>query len=89
MQIDTHIIDTIETESNDKNDVERLKKDFAEASNRSYNDLKSAHSTLQKYAAPEVTDSSKRRASTPYSRDMWGVGCVLWEAFNGILPAAR
>lgn len=44
---------------------------------------------LQKYAAPEVTDLSKRRAATPHSRDMWGIGCVLWEAFNGILPAAR
>ncbi len=44
---------------------------------------------LQKYAAPEVSDSSKRRAAMPYSRDMWGLGCIVWEAFNGSLPAAR
>ena len=35
--------------------------------------------SLQKYDPPEVTDHAKRRQSTPWSRDMWGVGCVVWE----------
>eukprot|EP00095_Tigriopus_kingsejongensis_P012694 maker-scaffold22_size673200-snap-gene-5.35 protein:Tk12694 transcript:maker-scaffold22_size673200-snap-gene-5.35-mRNA-1 annotation:"hypothetical protein TcasGA2_TC008834" len=44
---------------------------------------------LAKYDSPEVSDPSKARASTPWSRDMWGVGIVIWEVFNGPLPAAK
>ena len=44
---------------------------------------------LAKYDPPEIGDSSKRRLSTPWSRDMWGMGCIVWEVFNGPLPAPR
>ena len=44
---------------------------------------------LSKYDPPEIGDSSKRRMSTPWSRDMWGMGCIVWEVFNGPLPAPR
>lgn len=44
---------------------------------------------LQKYDPPELNDPAKRRQSTQWSRDMWGLGCVIWEVFNGPLPAAK
>lgn len=49
----------------------------------------SALQSLVKYDPPEIGDSSKRRLSTPWSRDMWGMGCIVWEVFNGPLPAPR
>ncbi|TRY80821.1 hypothetical protein TCAL_07494, partial [Tigriopus californicus] len=44
---------------------------------------------LAKYDSPEVHDAAKARVSTPWSRDMWGVGVIVWEVFNGPLPAAK
>lgn len=44
---------------------------------------------LAKYDSPEVHDPAKARVSTPWSRDMWGVGIIVWEVFNGPLPAAK
>ncbi|PNF36414.1 hypothetical protein B7P43_G15898 [Cryptotermes secundus] len=41
---------------------------------------------LEKYDAPEKCDSSKQRFVTKCSTDMWGLGCLIWEAFNGPLP---
>ncbi|CAG5106864.1 Similar to scyl1: N-terminal kinase-like protein (Xenopus tropicalis) [Cotesia congregata] len=35
---------------------------------------------LQTYSPPEVRENAK-----PTSVDMWGLGCLIWEAFNGPL----
>lgn len=43
-------------------------------------------SALEKYDAPEKCDPSKQRFVTKCSTDMWGLGCLIWEAFNGPLP---
>jgi len=39
---------------------------------------------LEKYDPPEK--SSKSRKSEKWSADMWGLGCLIWEVFNGKLP---
>ncbi|XP_063221892.1 N-terminal kinase-like protein isoform X1 [Bacillus rossius redtenbacheri] len=41
---------------------------------------------LEKYDPPEKADPSKQRHITKCSTDMWGLGCLIWEAFNGPLP---
>ena len=42
--------------------------------------------SLEKYDPPEKSDPSKQRLITKCSTDMWGLGCLIWEAFNGPLP---
>nr|CAD7401360.1 unnamed protein product [Timema poppensis] len=42
--------------------------------------------SLEKYDPPEKADPSKQRQITKCSTDMWGLGCLIWEAFNGPLP---
>jgi SCY1-like protein 1 len=44
---------------------------------------------LQKYNPPEMSDPGKRSQTTAWSTDMWGFGCIIWETFNGPLPAAK
>ncbi|XP_063977933.1 N-terminal kinase-like protein isoform X1 [Diachasmimorpha longicaudata] len=39
--------------------------------------------SLQHYSPPEARDNVK--PSTKCSIDMWGLGCLIWEAFNGPL----
>ncbi|KAL0270408.1 UNVERIFIED_CONTAM: hypothetical protein PYX00_007828 [Menopon gallinae] len=41
---------------------------------------------LDKYDPPEKADPSKQRLITKCSTDMWGLGCLIWEVFNGPLP---
>ncbi|GFG41089.1 hypothetical protein Cfor_03132, partial [Coptotermes formosanus] len=41
---------------------------------------------LEKYDPPEKSDPSKQRLITKCSTDMWGLGCLIWEVFNGQLP---
>ncbi|XP_017005276.2 N-terminal kinase-like protein [Drosophila takahashii] len=41
--------------------------------------------TLEVYDSPEKSDQSKLKAATKCSVDMWGLGCLVWEAFNGVL----
>lgn len=41
--------------------------------------------TLEVYDSPEKNDQSKLKAATKCSVDMWGLGCLVWEAFNGVL----
>ncbi|XP_071948081.1 N-terminal kinase-like protein isoform X3 [Antedon mediterranea] len=42
---------------------------------------------LQNYDPPEMSDSGRMRKKTHiWSADMWGLGCLLWEVFNGPLP---
>ncbi|EDX14891.1 N-terminal kinase-like protein [Drosophila simulans] len=41
--------------------------------------------TLEVYDSPEKNDPSKLKAATKCSVDMWGLGCLVWEAFNGVL----
>ncbi|XP_061462411.1 N-terminal kinase-like protein isoform X5 [Rhineura floridana] len=40
---------------------------------------------LEKYDPPELVDSSKS-AGEKWSADMWCLGCLIWEVFNGPLP---
>uniref|UniRef100_U5EYR2 N-terminal kinase-like protein n=1 Tax=Corethrella appendiculata TaxID=1370023 RepID=U5EYR2_9DIPT len=42
---------------------------------------------LEVYDPPEKSDLNKLRSSTKCSSDMWGLGCLVWEAFNGPLKA--
>ncbi|CAK8682654.1 unnamed protein product [Clavelina lepadiformis] len=42
---------------------------------------------LERYDPPEKTNSSGRpKKTTKWSADMWGLGCLIWETFNGSLP---
>ncbi|XP_039958589.1 N-terminal kinase-like protein isoform X1 [Bactrocera neohumeralis] len=40
---------------------------------------------LEVYDPPEKNDQSKLKAATKCSVDMWGLGCLVWESFNGPL----
>ncbi|XP_047994716.1 N-terminal kinase-like protein [Leguminivora glycinivorella] len=42
---------------------------------------------LEIYDPPEKKDPSKLKAVTKCSSDMWGLGCLIWEAFNGPLKS--
>ncbi|XP_030764684.1 N-terminal kinase-like protein isoform X2 [Sitophilus oryzae] len=42
-------------------------------------------SCLEVYDPPEKNDPSKQRSITKCSSDMWGLGCLIWEVFNGPL----
>merc|ERR1712130_766141 len=41
---------------------------------------------LEKYDPPE---KSSRKRSCKWSSDMWGLGCLIWEAFNGTMQSAN
>lgn len=40
---------------------------------------------LEIYDPPEKKDPTKIKSITKCSSDMWGLGCLIWEAFNGPL----
>ncbi|KAK7104395.1 N-terminal kinase-like protein [Littorina saxatilis] len=40
---------------------------------------------LQKYDPPEKADGA-RVIGNKWASDMWGLGCLIWEVFNGTLP---
>ncbi|CAH1729958.1 unnamed protein product [Chironomus riparius] len=40
---------------------------------------------LEIYDPPEKSDPSKVKNTTKCSTDMWGLGCLIWESFNGPL----
>ncbi|RUS84598.1 hypothetical protein EGW08_007625 [Elysia chlorotica] len=40
---------------------------------------------LERYDSPEKTEGKKVRTEK-WSADMWGLGCLIWEVFNGTLP---
>ncbi|VVC89636.1 unnamed protein product, partial [Leptidea sinapis] len=40
---------------------------------------------LEIYDPPEKKDPSKLKAVTKCSSDMWGLGCLIWETYNGPL----
>ncbi|XP_072166845.1 N-terminal kinase-like protein [Diadema setosum] len=42
--------------------------------------------SLEKYNPPEMTDARTRKKTCPWAADMWGLGCLIWEVFNGPLP---
>ncbi|KAG8438069.1 hypothetical protein GDO86_008670 [Hymenochirus boettgeri] len=42
-------------------------------------------SEMEKYNPPEMTDRSKT-SKEKWSGDMWCLGCLIWEVFNGSLP---
>lgn len=41
--------------------------------------------SLDVYNPPEKVEPSKMRTTTKWSADMWGLGCLIWEVFNGLL----
>lgn len=41
---------------------------------------------LEKYDPPEKVDLRKGMMAKKWSSDMWGLGCLIWEVFNGPLP---
>lgn len=43
---------------------------------------------LEQYDPPELADSSSRAVREKWSADMWRLGCLIWEVFNGSLPRA-
>ncbi|XP_074603845.1 N-terminal kinase-like protein yata [Brevipalpus obovatus] len=43
-------------------------------------------SALSKYDPPEYSDPSRLKHSQRWSTDSYGLGCVVWEVFNGTLP---
>ncbi|XP_036182571.1 N-terminal kinase-like protein isoform X2 [Myotis myotis] len=43
---------------------------------------------LEQYDPPELADSSGRAVRETWSADMWRLGCLIWEVFNGPLPRA-
>ncbi|XP_054759531.2 N-terminal kinase-like protein [Lytechinus pictus] len=42
--------------------------------------------SLEKYNPPEMTDMRAKKRPCPWAADMWGLGCLIWEVFNGTLP---
>ncbi|RZF47545.1 hypothetical protein LSTR_LSTR009081 [Laodelphax striatellus] len=42
--------------------------------------------SLDKYDPPEKADLNRQKTITKCSTDMWGLGCLIWEVFNGPLP---
>lgn len=40
---------------------------------------------LEIYDPPEKNDTGKLKSATKCSTDMWGLGCLVWESFNGPL----
>ena len=43
--------------------------------------------SCNKYSPPERADPSKARISNSWGADVWGLGCLIWEVYNGALPA--
>ena len=43
--------------------------------------------SCNKYSPPERADTSKARISNSWGADVWGLGCLIWEVYNGALPA--
>ncbi|XP_053665496.1 N-terminal kinase-like protein [Anopheles marshallii] len=41
--------------------------------------------SLEIYDPPEKSDTNKLKSATKCSSDMWGLGCLVWESFNGPL----
>ncbi|XP_058063107.1 N-terminal kinase-like protein [Anopheles bellator] len=41
--------------------------------------------SLEIYDPPERNDANKLKTATKCSSDMWGLGCLVWESFNGPL----
>ena len=48
--------------------------------------LKKVSHGLDKYEPPE---KSSRKKSCKWSSDMWGLACLIWEAFNGTMPQSN
>jgi len=40
---------------------------------------------LEKYDPPERKDQTKARLASPWAADIWGLGCLIWEVYNGCL----
>ena len=45
--------------------------------------------TTAKYSPPERSDHSKARLASSWAADVWGLGCLIWEVFNGALPSSE
>ncbi|KAG4078021.1 hypothetical protein HA402_002072 [Bradysia odoriphaga] len=44
--------------------------------------------SLEVYDPPEKNDPSKLKSITKCSTDMWGLGCLVWESYNGPLKSS-
>ncbi|GAB6020512.1 N-terminal kinase-like protein [Chamberlinius hualienensis] len=43
---------------------------------------------LEKYDPPEKNNPDLQKTSKSWSADMWGLGCVIWELYNGEFKSA-
>ncbi|XP_074132628.1 N-terminal kinase-like protein isoform X4 [Sminthopsis crassicaudata] len=43
---------------------------------------------LERYDPPEMTENSSKSVGEKWSADMWRLGCLIWEVFNGHLARA-
>jgi len=43
--------------------------------------------SCDKYSPPERKDPSKAKLASTWAADSWGLGCLVWEVYNGALPA--
>jgi len=43
--------------------------------------------SCEKYSPPERKDPSKARLANSWAADTWGLGCLVWEVYNGSLPS--
>ncbi|XP_066575055.1 N-terminal kinase-like protein [Amia ocellicauda] len=43
---------------------------------------------LEKYDPPEAAGTGPKTAGDKWSADVWRLGCLIWEVFNGPLPRA-
>ncbi|WAR19539.1 SCYL1-like protein [Mya arenaria] len=44
---------------------------------------------LERYDPPEKSELRRGIRGDKWSSDMWGLGCLIWEVFNGPLPRAN
>ena len=42
---------------------------------------------MARYDPPERKDQVKARLATAWAADIWGLGCLVWEVYNGCLTS--
>lgn len=47
------------------------------------------NSYLDKYSPPEMKSGGSTTHSSKWSNDSYGLGCLIWESFNGPLPSSE
>ncbi|KAL1501027.1 hypothetical protein ABEB36_006432 [Hypothenemus hampei] len=59
--------------------------EYVSNAQESWTSIYKVTTSLEVYDPPEKEDPSKQRLITKCSSDMWGLGCLIWEVFNGPL----